>query len=81
MRTSVRRTGMPRRDISATGMLFVPVPARAIPRTLGGIVMSCMSRERTRMPCGFSTALPTLYLVEGKRCRPAAAIGLSVKMR
>jgi len=51
-------TGTPRFDIAATGMLFVPAPARPIALTDAGIVMPCMSCERTRMASGASTDLP-----------------------
>ena len=52
-------TGTPRFDISPTGMLLVPAPARPIALTLAGISMVRMSNERTRMASGCSTALPT----------------------
>ena len=52
-------TGTPRFDISATGMLLVPAPARPIALTLAGIAIACMSCERTRIASGCSTALPT----------------------
>ena len=52
-------TGVPRFDISATGMLLVPAPARLIARTLAGIVIACMSCERTRIASGLSTDRPT----------------------
>ncbi len=53
-------TGTPRFDISATGMLLVPAPARPMALTLAGIAMPCMSNERRMMPSGSSTFLPTL---------------------
>jgi len=53
-------TGTPRFDISATGMLLVPAPARPIAFTLAGIAIWCMSCERTRIASGCSTALPTV---------------------
>jgi hypothetical protein len=52
-------TGTPRFDISATGMLFVPEPARPIASTLRGMSIACMSCERTRIASGRSTDLPT----------------------
>ena len=73
-------TGAPRFDISATGMLLVPAPARLIARTLAGIAISCMLRERTRIPVGRSIASPTEYRVSGKRRSPMLAIGLSVRI-
>jgi hypothetical protein len=45
--------------INATGMLLVPAPARPIARTLGGIVIACMSAERTSTASGSATSLPT----------------------
>jgi len=46
------KTGTPRFDISATGMLLVPAPARPIALTVGAIVSACMSCERTRIASG-----------------------------
>ena len=46
------KTGIPRRDSSATGMLLVPAPALATASTVGGISIECMSAERSRMACG-----------------------------
>jgi hypothetical protein len=53
-------TGTPRFDISATGMLFVPAPARPIALTLAGIGMACMSCERTRIASGLSSDFATV---------------------
>ncbi len=36
-------TGTPRFDISATGMLLVPAPARPMARTLAGMAIACRS--------------------------------------
>ena len=44
---------------AATGMLFVPAPARPIALTDAGIAISCISCERTRIASGASTVLPT----------------------
>jgi len=44
----VLKTTMPFLAISATGMLFVPAPARATATTDEGTSMSCMTNERTR---------------------------------
>ena len=52
-------TGTPRFDMAATGMLFVPAPARPIALTDGGIVMPCMSCERTMIASGAAASLPT----------------------
>ena len=53
------KTGTPRRESAATGMLLVPAPARPIAFTLCGIAIACMSCERTRIASGFSCVLPT----------------------
>jgi len=52
-------TGTPRADISVTGMLFVPAPARPIALTVPGMAMPCMSCERTMIASGLSIVLPT----------------------
>jgi hypothetical protein len=54
-------TGTPRALIALTGMLFVPAPARAMARTLGGTAMACMSAERTRIASGCASSLDTVY--------------------
>ena len=53
-------TGMPRALIAATGMLLVPVPARATASTLAGTSMACMSAERRSTAAGCARSLPTL---------------------
>src|SRR5690242_6054825 len=73
-------TGTPRFDISATGMLFVPAPARPIAFTLAGIVMACMSCERTRIASGCSSDFAVVYRAAGRRCNPWLEIWLSVRM-
>src|SRR5512134_3691548 len=63
-------TGSPRFDISATGMLLVPAPARPIALTLAGTVIECMSWERTRIASRSS----------GNRSRPCGEMLLSVRI-
>jgi hypothetical protein len=48
----VLNTGMPRFASAATGMLFVPAPARATASTDSGKGSLCMSAERTSTPSG-----------------------------
>jgi hypothetical protein len=45
-------TGTPRRLSSATGMLLVPAPARATASTDAGMLILCMSAERSSTACG-----------------------------
>ena len=47
------KTGMPRLESRATGMLLVPAPARATALTLAGTSISCMSAERSRIASGW----------------------------
>jgi hypothetical protein len=53
-------TGMPRRLISSTGMLFTPAPARPIAFTVSGISESCSACERSRIASAWASALPTV---------------------
>jgi hypothetical protein len=46
------KTGTPRLDSAATGMLLVPAPARATALTLAGMSMVCMSADRSRIASG-----------------------------
>jgi hypothetical protein len=48
----VLNTGMPRLLSLATGMLFVPAPARPTQSTLSGTAMSCILNERNRIASG-----------------------------
>ena len=52
----VLNTGMPRLPSFATGMLFVPAPARPTQSTLSGIGMSCILNERSRIASGSGIA-------------------------
>ena len=69
-------TGTPRFDMAATGMLFVPEPARPIAFTEPGIGTDVRSWERKTIASGCSSALPTLNRDGGNRCSPWLEIWL-----
>src|SRR5450759_2040923 len=76
----VLNTTMPRLLRSATGMLFVPAPARATASTESGSVTLCRSAERTSTPSASSMSDPTSYEA-GSRSRPSELMALNVRMR
>ena len=64
----------------STGILFVPAPALPIANSSVPNAKSCIFAERTRIPVGFSTASPTVYLDLSNKSVPQAAILFSVKI-
>ena len=55
----VLKTGMPSLLSFATGMLFVPAPARPTHSTLSGIGMSCILNERSKIASGLPISAAT----------------------
>ena len=74
----VLNTAMPRDVKSATGMLFVPAPARATALTLLLIFILCISAERTIIASGFGISEAISYSSRGSKSKPLADILLSV---
>src|SRR5690349_11040634 len=73
-------TGTPRFESAATGTLFVPAPARPTAFTLFGIVIACMSAERTMIASGSALSDDTAYLSRGNRSSPRGEMLLSVRI-
>jgi hypothetical protein len=73
-------TGTPRFERAATGTLFVPAPARATAFTLLGIVIACISADRTMIASGSATSDDTAYRSRGNRSSPRAEMLLTVRI-
>src|SRR3954447_2044963 len=68
------KTGMPRLESAATGILLTPAPARPTARSEGPNSCLCRSAERTRIAQGSLDSLTTAYRSAGRRFNPTWAM-------
>ena len=73
-------TGMPSLLSLSTGILFTPAPARPTALRLFGISMSCILKERSRIPSGSFMSADTWNLSVGSFANPSDEMLLSVRI-